>query len=110
MAKPELIIVGRGKGLEAALASLSADVPEQRCTVRKERNLLAHAPKRLHDEIKADFNAMVHAKTAAEVVARRQASSSPSGGCAVAPSPTAWRKPVSVCSPCCATRPSNGAR
>jgi putative transposase len=73
MAKPELIIVGRGKGLEAALASLSADVPEQRCTVRKERNLLAHAPKRLHDEIKADFNAMVHAKTAAEVVARRQA-------------------------------------
>jgi transposase-like protein len=34
----------------------------------KERNLLAHAPKHLHDAIKADFNDMVHARTAAEVL------------------------------------------
>jgi putative transposase len=73
LAKPELVIVDGGKGLEAALASLWADVPVQRCTVHKERNLLAHAPKHLHDEIKADFNDMVHAKTAAEVVAKRNA-------------------------------------
>ena len=73
MAKPELVIVDGGKGLEAALASLWADVPVQRCTIHKERNLLAHAPKHLHDEIKADFNDMVHAKTAAEVGARRKA-------------------------------------
>ena len=32
--------------------------------VHKERNLLAHAPKHLHDEIKAEFNDMMHAKTA----------------------------------------------
>jgi hypothetical protein len=73
MAKPELVIVDGGKGLEAALASLWDDVPVQRCTVHKERNLLAHAPKTLHDEIKADFNDMVHAKSAAEVVAKRKA-------------------------------------
>jgi transposase-like protein len=72
MAKPELVIVDGGKGLEAALASLWDDVPIQRCTVHKERNLLAHAPKHLHDEIKADFNDMVHAKTAAEVLAKRK--------------------------------------
>jgi putative transposase len=35
MAKPELVIVDGGKGLEAALASLWGDVPVQRCTVHK---------------------------------------------------------------------------
>jgi putative transposase len=73
MARPELVVVDGGKGLEAALARLWDDVPVQRCTVHKERNLLAHAPKHLHDEIKADFNDMMNAKTAAAVVARRKA-------------------------------------
>ena len=73
LARPDLVIVDGGKGLEAALASLWDDVPVQRCTVHKERNLLAHAPKHLHDAIKAEFNAMMHAKTAAEVRARRNA-------------------------------------
>jgi len=72
LARPELVIVDGGKGLEAALASLWDDVPVQRCTVHKERNLLAHAPKPLHDEIKADFNDMVHAVSAAEVLAKRK--------------------------------------
>ncbi len=43
---PELVIVDGGKGLEAALAGLWSDIPVQRCTVHKERNLLAHAPRR----------------------------------------------------------------
>ena len=73
LGRPELVIVDGGKGLEAALASLWDDVPVQRCTVHKERNLLAHAPKHLHDEIKADFNHMMNAKAAAEVVVRRKA-------------------------------------
>ena len=73
MAKPELVIVDGGKGLEAALASLWDNVPVQRCAVHKERNLLAHAPKHLHDEIKAEFNDMMHAKTAAEILAKRRA-------------------------------------
>ena len=73
MAKPELVIVDGGKGLEAALAAVWDDVPVQRGTVHKERNLLAHAPEHLHDEVKADFNDMVHAKTADEVLSRRKA-------------------------------------
>ena len=72
LGRPELVIVDGGKGLEAALASLWDDVPVQRCTVLKERNLLAHAPQHLHDEIKADFNDMVHAGSALEVVAKRK--------------------------------------
>src|SRR5918995_2197191 len=72
LGRPELVIVDGGKGLEAALASLWDDVAVQRCTVHKERNLLAHAPQHLHDEIKADFNDMVHAGSAAEVVAKRK--------------------------------------
>ena len=73
MARPELVSVDGGKGLEAALASLWDGVPVQRGTVPKERNLLAPAPKPLHDEIKADFAAMVHAKTGADVLAKRKA-------------------------------------
>ena len=72
MEKPELVIVDGSKGLEAALASLWDDVQVQRCTVHKERNLLAHAPKHLHEEIKAEFNDMVHAKTATDVQAKRK--------------------------------------
>ena len=72
LGRPELVIVDGGKGLEAALTSLWDDVSVQRCTVHKERNLLAHAPQHLHDEIKADFNDMVHAGSAAEVVAKRK--------------------------------------
>ena len=56
-----------------ALASLWDDVPVQRCTVHKERNLLAHAPKHLHEEVRADFNDMMHAKTVGEVLAGRKA-------------------------------------
>jgi len=73
LAKPELVIVDGGRGLEAALAAVWDDVPVQRCSVHKERNLLAHAPKHLHDEIKADFNDLMYAQTADQVLARRKA-------------------------------------
>lgn len=70
---PELVIVDGGKGLEAALASLWSDIPVQRCTVHKERNLLAHAPKVLHDEIKADYSDMMYAENAEAVLSKRTA-------------------------------------
>jgi putative transposase len=70
---PEFIIVDGAPGLEAALAALWPDVPVQRCTVHKHRNLLAHAPKRLHDELTNDYRDMIYADTAADVEARRQA-------------------------------------
>ena len=73
LAAPELLIVDGGKGLEAALASLWSDIPVQRCTVHKERNLLAHAPKHLHDEIKADYNDMMYAKDAGQAGRKRKA-------------------------------------
>ena len=47
-------------------------VPVQRCTVHKHRNLLAHAPERLHDEITADYNDMIYAATREEFEARRK--------------------------------------
>jgi transposase-like protein len=71
--KPELLIVDGGAGLESALAALWGDVPTQRCTVHKHRNLLANAPERLHDEITADYNDMIYADTPQEVERRRKA-------------------------------------
>jgi transposase-like protein len=54
--KPEFLIVDGAIGLEQALAALWGDVPTQRCTVHRHRNLLAHAPQRLHDEVSADYD------------------------------------------------------
>jgi transposase-like protein len=70
---PEFLIVDGAAGLEKALASLWSEVPIQRCTVHKHRNLLAHAPDSLHDEISADYNDMIYAKTAKEIEVRRRA-------------------------------------
>ena len=71
--KPELAIVDGAPGLEKALTSLWTDIPIQRCTVHKLRNLIAHAPKKLAEEIASDFSDMMYAKTAKEVAARRKA-------------------------------------
>ena len=71
--KPEFLIVDGGAGLEQALAALWGDVPTQRCTVHKHRNLLAHAPQRLHEEVSADYNDMIYAASAAEIEVRRRA-------------------------------------
>jgi transposase-like protein len=49
--------------LKAALAAIWGDVPTQRCTAHKHRNLLANAPARLHDEITADYNDIIFADT-----------------------------------------------
>jgi len=45
----------------------------QRCTVHKHRNLLAHAPERLHEEVTADYNDMIYAATPEEITVRRKA-------------------------------------
>ena len=70
---PELAIVDGAAGLEKALAALWPALAVQRCTVHKHRNLLAHAPKRLHEELGADYTDMIYAKTAKEVEAKRKA-------------------------------------
>jgi len=68
---PEFLLIDGGAGLERALAGLWPEVPTQRCTVHKHRNLLAHAPQALHEEITADYNDMIYAENAAEVMRRR---------------------------------------
>jgi transposase-like protein len=70
---PDFVIVDGAPGLEAALAELWPEAPVQRCTVHKHRNLLAHAPKSLHDELTEDYRDMVYAETKAEIEARRKA-------------------------------------
>ena len=70
---PELVIVDGAPGLEKALAALWSDVLVQRCTVHKHRNLLAHAPERLHEEISADYKDMIYAGTKQEIETKRKA-------------------------------------
>ena len=73
LSRPELVIIDGGKGMEAALAAMWPNAAVQRCTVHKLRNLIAHAPKKLHEELTADYSAMIYAETPALALARRQA-------------------------------------
>ena len=71
--RPEFLIVDGGSGLDKAIAALWDGVPVQRCTVHKHRNLLAHAPERLQDEITADYNDMIYAATPKDIEQKRRA-------------------------------------
>ena len=71
--RPEFLIVDGASGLDKAIAAVWDGVPVQRCTVHKHRNLLAHAPERLHEEITADYNDMIYAVTREEMEVRRKA-------------------------------------
>ena len=71
--RPEFLIVDGAPGLDKAIAAVWDGVPVQRCTVHKHRNLLAHAPERLHEEITADYSNMIYAATREEIEARRKA-------------------------------------
>jgi putative transposase len=71
--RPEFLIVDGASGLDKAIAAVWDGVPVQRCTVHKHRNLLAHAPERLHEEITADYNDMIYAATREEMETRRTA-------------------------------------
>ena len=106
--RPEFLIVDGAPGLDKAIASVWDGVPVQRCTVHKHRNLFAHAPERLHDEITADYNDMIYATTPRRSKPAARPSSA-NGGSSIAPLPTAWRKPASACSPSPACRRANGA-
>jgi transposase-like protein len=70
---PTFLIVDGAAGLERALAALWPEVPTQRCTVHKHRNLLAHAPEALHEEVSADYTDMIYAATPREIEQRRRA-------------------------------------
>lgn len=71
--RPEYLIVDGAAGLEELIAALWGGVPAQRCAVHKHRNLLAHAPERLHEEITSDYTDMIYASSSEEIEARRKA-------------------------------------
>jgi transposase-like protein len=71
--RPKLAIIDGNHGLAQALKKLWPGLPCQRCVVHKLRNLLAHAPRRLHDEIRADFHAITYAEDAAAAKAAYEA-------------------------------------
>jgi putative transposase len=71
--RPEFLIVDGAPGLDKAIAAVWDGVPVQRCTVHKHRNLLAHAPERLHEEIGTDYSDMIYAATREEIEMRRKA-------------------------------------
>jgi len=71
--RPQFLIVDGAPGLEKALAAVWDGVPVQRCTVHKHRNLLAHAPERLHEEVTADYTDMIYAASPKEIETCRKA-------------------------------------
>jgi transposase-like protein len=72
--RPEFVIVDGAPGLEAALVALwGEDLPIRRCTVHRHRNLLAHAPKHMHDELTEDCRDMICADSAAGIAKKRKA-------------------------------------
>lgn len=60
--RPELAITDGNKGLALVLERLWPGLPRQRCIVHKLWNLQGHVPPRLHDEVSADFRAIVYAE------------------------------------------------
>jgi len=71
--RPDFLLVDGAPGLDKAIAAVWEGVPVQRCTVHKHRNLLAHAPERLHEEITNDYNDMIYAATPEAIATRRKA-------------------------------------
>jgi len=70
--RPAFVVIDSAPGLEAALAALwGENLPIQRCTVHKHRNLLGHAPKAMQDELSEDDRDMIYAGTAAGIEKRR---------------------------------------
>lgn len=62
---PQLCVLDGSKGLRAAVELTWPAVTIQRCTVHKLRNLLTHAPRRLHDELRLDYHAIIFAEDGA---------------------------------------------
>jgi hypothetical protein len=102
---PGLVIVDGASGLEKALAALWSDMPVQRCTVHKNRNLLAHAPDRLHEEISADYKHMIYAETKQEKAFIRKWRLKRRAVALIA-----WRKQETSFSPSRAFLKANGSR
>lgn len=64
---PLLVVTDGNKGLTGAVREIWPDAALQRCMRHKLDNLLAHAPKHAHEEIKRDYHAIMYGETPAQV-------------------------------------------
>jgi transposase-like protein len=71
VSSPQVCMIDGSKGLRAAISEVWPETLVQRCTVHKERNLLACAPDALHEEIKADYTKMIASEDMEEASALR---------------------------------------
>jgi putative transposase len=71
--RPRLAITDGSTGLASALDKVWPGIPRQRCIVHKLWNLLGYAPKSRHDELKADYHAVVYAEDVAAARAAYEA-------------------------------------
>lgn len=62
LAQPLLAVIDGCAGLRAAIAEVWPSIEVQRCAVHKLRNLLRHAPKHAHEDVREDFHAIVYAQ------------------------------------------------
>jgi putative transposase len=104
---PQLCVLDGSKGLRAAVERTWPAAAIQRCTVHKLRNLLTHAPRRLHDELRDDYHAIVFAVDGESHGARTRPSSR-SGARAARGRRRVWRKPGPSCSPSSAIPRASG--
>jgi len=70
--RPTLAVIDGNPALAAELRAAWPTLAIQRCTVHKHRNLLAKAPRRLHEALTEDYRRMIYATTAADVHAARK--------------------------------------
>ncbi len=63
---PVLAVIDGNDGLHAAVKDSWPWIDIQRCTKHKLENLLTHAPKRLYEEIKADYRSIIYAESEEE--------------------------------------------
>jgi putative transposase len=61
--RPRLVISDGNPGLTAALDRQWSGVAHQRCTVHKLRNLVAKAPKHVHEAVREDYHRIVYAES-----------------------------------------------
>jgi len=69
---PALAIIDGNPELHEALRAAWPQLPIQRCTAHKLRNLLAKVPAALREEVAEDYHRMIYAATAAEVEQERK--------------------------------------
>ena len=73
LACPKLCVVDGNPGLRGAIDLTWPNLPVQRCTVHKLRNLERKTPAHAYDEIKAGYHRIVYAESRAEAVKARDA-------------------------------------